>query len=335
MSSTKLLYIQGLEGHLERLEESRILMLAGREFGGCTEDTITVDGNEDLKMVTQQLGSGLFSVSKWIGGQSLKLFTSALDQAGKSLIKTFGDNEVLIRKITQSLSNDGETEYKVPAEKLNLITSDGDIDSLNSDLDSLIATLTALQTHNREVLNYLDKKLFIARKLKSVTNSAGVFTVAEEFNELSYPPFKLPTHKGDSFISRELPSGKVFEYKSVDGKPTYLISGDKPAGAGTSITLTKSQVSTLLTKLGKVNSLHKDLKGFYEGYLGFLKSWTEMVKAVDGSLAKVKWLSNTATGEVEKILAGESNTLAFYSGFTPRVVGYTDRYIHGVLGVFA
>lgn len=335
MSNTKLLYVQGLESLVDRTEENRLVILSGKLFGEQDIDYPDVSGNEDLKMASQQLGSGLFQFSKWLGGHSLKLFTSALDEAGKGLIKAFGDNEVLIRKITQGLSSESETEYKVSAEKLNLITSDGDIDSLNSDLDTLIATLSSLQTHNRDVLNYLDKKLFVARKLKGVSNSAGVFTIAEEFKELSYPAFKLSNHKGDTYLSKELPGGKVFEFKSDGDKPAYLISGDKPAGAGTSITLSKSQVSALLTKLGKVNSLHKDLKGFYESYLGFLKSWTEMVKTVDGSLAKVKWLSNTATGEVEKILAGESNTLAFYSGFTPRVVGYTDRYIHGVLGVFA
>lgn len=336
MSTTKALYVAGLENHMELLGDQQLLIKVGKVFGGDTSIQGNVAGNEDLKMVTQQLGSGLFSASKWIGGQSLTLFTKLLNEAGKGLIKTFADNDVLIRKIVQSLSSDSETEFKVTADKLNVITAEGNIDELNADLDTLINTLSQLTAHNKDILNHLDKQLLVARKLKTVTTSGQVFDIVGEFDALTYPEFKLRNHKGNTYTSDTLPGGKVWEFVlGESSKPTYLISGDKPAGAGTSITLSKSQVSNLLTKVGKVNSMHKDLKQFYDSYLGFIKSWSEMVKTVDGNLSKIKWLSKTATGEVEKILAGESNALAFYSGFTPRVVGYTDRYIHGVLGVFA
>jgi hypothetical protein len=92
----------------------------------------------------------------------------------------------------------------------------------------------------------------------------------------------------------------------------------------------------VLNKLDKVNSLHQRVKDAYDGYLAFLKSWAEMVKVVDEALGKLEFkVSKSALKEAEKLLEGNHGALAFYSGFTPRVVGYTDRYIHGVLGVFA
>jgi hypothetical protein len=99
--------------------------------------------------------------------------------------------------------------------------------------------------------------------------------------------------------------------------------------------LDKSAVSNILSKLAKINAMHTRLKDAYDGYLSFLRSWSDMVKSVEPSLSKLDKVSRTAISQAEKILAGDTQALAFYSGFTPRVVSYTDRYIHGVLGVFA
>jgi hypothetical protein len=59
-----------------------------------------------------------------------------------------------------------------------------------------------------------------------------------------------------------------------------------------------------------------------------------MVKTVESNMSKLERVSKSAQNDAEKLLGGEPAALAFYSGFTPRVISYTDRYIHGVLGVF-
>jgi hypothetical protein len=207
---------------------------------------------------------------------------------------------------------------------------------LGHDMDVLLKALDSLDKHSKDLLSYLDKQLFVARKLKGVKSAQDIFAVVEEFQGLKYPMFHLPHSKAGSEFSDELPGGKVWEFAYNEGKhPKYLIGGDAPAEAGSSVTLSKSEVSALLSKLDKVNSMHKRLKESYDRYLSFIKAWSDMVKAVDTNLSKLDKVSSSASAEGEKILAGEANALAFYSGFTPRVVSYTDRYIHGVLGIFA
>lgn len=336
MSSSRDMYRAGLEQHLELLGSNQAIVQVGKLLAG-DKFPLAVTGTESLQDATKQLGSGLFAVSKWVGGNTLTVFKSVVSRAGEELIKAFSDNETLIKRITLDFhSSSGETDYSVPKDKLETITINGDVDSIKHDLDVLLDTLTKLTAHNKDVLNYLDKRLLLVGKLKNCKSASEVFSIAEEVKDLAYPIFNLGSRKGGVYSSKVLPGGKVWEFDVSDEKaPKYLISGDKPAGGATSITLSGSEVKDILNRLAKINSMHKDLKQSYDGYLSFIKSWSEMVKRVDESLAKVKWLSRSALSEAEKLLAGENTSLAFYSGFTPRVVGYTDRYIHGVLGVFA
>lgn len=327
--------MEGLEHHLEVLGANQAVMQVGKALGG-EQIPLAVTGTESLQDVTKQLGTGLFAVSKWVGGNTLTVFKGVVGRAGEELIKAFSDNETLIKRITQSFVSNEDKDYSIPKERLELITSSGDADNIKHDLDVLLDSLTKLTSHNKDVLNYLDKRLLAVGKLKDCKSASEVFSLVEEVKDLTYPVFNPSSHKGSVYSSKVLPGGKVWEFDVSDEKtPKYLISGDKPAGGATSITLSSSEVKEILNKLAKVNSMYKNLKQSYDGYLSFIKSWSEMVKRVDDSLTKVKWLSRSALGEAEKLLAGENTSLAFYSGFTPRVVGYTDRYIHGVLGVFA
>jgi len=337
MSNTHRLYQTCLENHLETREEQNDLHKAGNLLlAEPHRMKIRVEGNEDFMENAKELGAGLFEVSKWVGGKTVDLFGKALGAAGAGLYRAFSDNDTLIKKLTQSFSKIEDHELNLSKTTIALITSNGDVGHIGHDMDTLLSTLDALDKHSKEILSYLDKQLIVVRKLKGASTSENIFAIVEEFEALKYPPFKLPHSKGDTTFSDTLPGGKVWECVYGDGKhPKYVIGGDAPAEAGSSTTLSKSEVNALLNKLDKINSMHKRLKSSYDSYLAFIKSWSDMVKTVDANLSKLDKVSSSAMAEGEKILSGEANALAFYSGFTPRVVSYTDRYIHGVLGVFA
>jgi hypothetical protein len=335
--STKQLYRNCLENRLESVTTENELWVVGRQLiAAPNRVTVRVDGNEEFMDNVKELGSGLLSASKWVGGKTIDLFGKALGAAGSGLYRAFSDNDTLIRKLMQNFSKVEDHELELSKTTIALLTANGDIGHIGHDMDTLLSALDSLDKHSKDILSYLDKQLLVARKLKGVSSAENIFAIVEEFEAVKYPTFKLPHSKGTSTYSDTLPGGKVWECVYGDGaSPKYVIGGDAPAEAGSSVTLSKSEVSAILTKLDKINSMHKRLKSSYDGYLSFIKSWGEMVKSVDANLSKLDKVSSSAMSEAEKLLGGEANALAFYSGFTPRVVSYTDRYIHGVLGVFA
>jgi hypothetical protein len=329
--STKALYIQGLENHQDLLQVNHDLVRAGNEMLNSSRT-----GNEDFVSAMKGLGNGLLTLGGWAGGKTIDAFSHVIGAAGAGLTRAFSDNETLIKKLLQNFSKIEDHELNLSKSTVALITASGDIEDISKDMDVLIRMLDVLDKHSKDMLSYLDKQLIIAKKLKGVKTADAIFAVVDEFHELKYPVFGLPHHSGDKYTSEELPGGKTWEFAYNDGKsPKYIMNGDTPAGGGSSITFSKAEVSALLNKLDKVNSMHKRVKQSYDSYLSFLRSWSDMVKSVDGNLGSLDKVSGSAMAEAEKILAGEPNALAFYSGFTPRVVSFTDRYIHGVLGVFA
>jgi hypothetical protein len=335
--STKQLYRNCLDNRLENLGVENDLWSMGRQLADTPHRVkVQVDGNEDFMENVKELGSGMLEVSKWVGGKTIDLFGKALGAAGSGLYRAFSDNDTLIRKLMQNFSKVEDHELNLSKTTIALLTANGDIGHISHDMDTLLSALDSLDKHSKDILSYLDKQLIVARKLKGVSSSENIFAIVEEFEAVKYPTFKLPHSKAATTYSDTLPGGKVWECVYGDGKnPKYVIGGDAPAESGSTVTLSKSEVSAILTKLDKINSMHKRLKASYDSYLSFIKSWGEMVKSVDANLSKLDKVSSSAMAEGEKLLGGEANALAFYSGFTPRVVSYTDRYIHGVLGVFA
>ena len=323
-----------LEQHIRVIQTGNDVMNLGRLM---LTDPHSVAGNEAFADSMQELGSGLLSVTKWVGGKALSAFSSSLEAAGKQLSKAFDDNKSYISRVLSSASKAEEHKLKLTATQVAMITAKGDPDNLSRDMDLILSHLEMLDKHSKDVLNHLGAQLAAVRKLKDVKDTDDVFAVIDACAKLKYPVFKLPRSSKDVYESELLPGGKEWSFHDPDGSsPKYSMSGDTPAGEGAELTMSKSAASELLNKLDKVNSLHQRVKQAYDGYLEFIRSWSEMVKGVDENLTKLEYrVSKSALKEAEKLLEGNSGALAFYSGFTPRVVGYTDRYIHGVLGVFA
>lgn len=314
-----------LEQHIQLLQANNDVLHLGKLM---STDPHSVAGNEAFGDSMKELGSGLLSVTMWVGGKALNAFSSGIQAAGQQLSKSFDDNKSYIKRLLGDVGKVEEHELKLTATQVAMITCKGNPDSVSADMDTLIKNLELLDKHSKAVLDYLDAQLIAVKKLKDAKHTDDVFGVIDAIEKLKYPAFAA---------SATLPGGKEWTFADTDGKsPKYSMSGDAPAGEGGNLSLSKSSASELLNKLDKVNNLHQRVKAAYDGYLSFIKSWAEMVKDVDENLTKLEYrVSKSALKEAEKLLEGDRGALAFYSGFTPRVVGYTDRYIHGVLGVFA
>lgn len=333
MSELKLLYAQGMENHAELIEfngELTALSVHVHNSITGTEDFKEVLGTLGNGMGT--LGSGLLTTVGWVGGKTVSAFANVLGGAGKLLTRAFADNDVLIKKIVQQFSRADEHQIKFSKDKVKLLTSDGEAEDLSKDMDTLIHTLEAIDKHGKDLLHFLDARMGILRELRNVSSTEDIYKVIDKYEALKYPVLSFAHHDGEIYRSEILPGSKVMEYHVRDHK--YLMNGDGPEGSAESITMSKSEVNALLVKLDKVNNMHKRFKNTFDSYLSFIKSWGEMVKAVEGNMSKLEKVSKSAQNDAERLLGGDSGALAFYSGFTPRVISYTDRYIHGVLGVF-
>jgi len=278
------------------------------------------------------LGSGVLTTVGWVGGKTVTAFANVLGGAGNLLSKAFSDNDVLIRRILQQFSRSDTHEIKLSKDKLQLITSDGHAQHIGQNLDTLLHTLELVDKHAKAVLDHLDARMGVLREMRNAHTTEDVYRIIDKHNALKYPVLNFSSHHGSEYTSDKLPGGKVLVFDESNTK--YLMNGDTPEGSPETIEMSKSDVSSLLTRLDKVNGMHKRFKANFESYLGFIKSWGDMVKAVEPSMEKLDKVSKSALKDVERLLGGDSDALAFYSGFTPRVISYTDRYIHGVLGVF-
>lgn len=329
-------YVECLEQHQNLMQSHRELI----ELGGImrSPEAPHIIGNEDLKEKALEsltsVGRGLFSVTKWVGGKAIDGFLKGITMAGNQVSKSFSDNQSLISNILKDVNKVADKDIKIPANKIAAITAKGDPHQIQHDMDTLIKTLEIFDKHSKDLMAFLDKELITLKKLKGASKSEQVHAVIDEFNDLKYPKLDFGNDMGTASKSDALPGGRYFIFDNKSG-PSYSMSGTPPEGEGATLTLSKTEISEILNKLEKVNALHTRVKESYDNYLGFIRSWAEMVKGVDGNLSQLDQVSKTVVGEAEKLMSGNMGALAFYSGFTPRVVGYTDKYIHGVLGVFA
>ena len=320
-----------LEQHLELTQSSTHLQRLGVGLGN-------VAGTEDFqdKAVNAMVavGRGVFSASKWVGGKALDVTLRGFSAAGTELSKSFAENTTLIKNVIRDVSKTADKDLRLSAPKVAAITATGDAGHILEDMDTLVKTLEIWLSHHKDVMSFLDKQLVTVKKLKSANKTDQLHGVIEEFEGIKYPEFKLPNSMGKAHKSDVLPNGRVFIFTD-EGIPKYSIGGEAPSGEAKTLVMSKSEIVDVLNKLDKVNDLHVKVKESYDSYAAFLKAWAEMVKGVDGNLSQLDKVSKTILGECEKLMAGNQGALAFYSGFTPRVVGYVDKYIHGVLGVFA
>lgn len=297
--------------------------------------TSSVSGNEDFGESFKAFASGALSVSKWVGGKAYNLLNQGMRTAGTQLAKTFDDNKSLAARINGALKSDGDYTFNFSSAQLGNLTSTGKWSDFNEDLDVLIKTGDLLLQHLTDVRNHLGKELAVVRKLKSANSESSINAVIQEFEQLVYPGFKLPNKNNGWLLSYVLPGGRVIKYQAKDTGGEYSMSGDKPAGETYTWEASKSDVQSILNKVNKLNEIHLKVKESYAYYLDFIKSWSSAVEEASKGLSETKNVSESTTQAAESLLKGNATALAFYSGFTPRVVNYVDKYIQDVLGVFS
>lgn len=327
---------QGLEDHLDLMEANDQLATLGKVLGEEMTTSVAiadVAGNELLALPIAALGAGLLSVTKWTGGKALAMFNESIRSAGNFLSKTFDGNSDYIRKAKNSLKEAGY-EGTIIASAVGSLTSDGQWDSFDKDLENVLDTMVLVDKHAVQVMDYLNHTLVECRRFKSVKNNQEVLNIVDKLDELKYPDFKLPERNGNTMsLSEILPGGRVIKFsrdKNTD-RIEYSMSGTKPSGETAEVNLSRSEMSSIFDKLAQINQHHKKVKQHYEDYLSFIKNWSEMVKLVDSHLSEVEGLSTHVIAEAEQKLKGNAVALSFYSGLLPRVVNYSGGYIHGVL----
>lgn len=321
MNEIKQLRLRCLDNHSDLVDVSKQLT--------------SLSGNEEFVDSLKDLGSGALSVARWTGGQVYDVMSFGVKKLGIQLHKVFDDNRQLSSKISGSLKEEGQYSIDLSASLLGNITSTGKYDDFMDDLDTLIRSTEMLTKHMHDVNDHMSAELVTARKLRNVKTSSDIMKTIQEFEKLTYPNFELPQKNSGWVMTHILPGGKVFKFKNDDGKVEYSMSGDKPAGETHTLDLSKSEIKTILDKINKLNEIHQKVKESYADYLDFVNSWSEMVKEVDAGLDKVSNVGSHIINEAEAILKGDSRALSFYSGFTPRVVNYVDKYIQDVLGIFS
>ena len=332
MSQTKLAllkqYREGLEDHLELREGNEQLLSVGKY---ALHNPI--DGNEVFSDTLKGIGTKALSATKWASGQTWSLLNKSFNNASNLLLKSIGNNKLLLENIRRQLPEDLSINLNVA--QVGSITSTGHIEDFESDLDDFIKTLEITIKHSKDVSDYLHKQLSVIKELRNAKQNTDVLNIVDKFEAITYPVYNLPNKNGDARISDVLPDGKVLKFIDKDENITYSMSGDKPAGESGSITLTKSEMTSILNKTSKVNDLLKQIKQSYDQYLDVLKAWSDAVKAVDNTFDKQDHFSSHVLSEAEGLLKGSEEALTFYVMFVPRVVNMTDKYIHNVLSLFA
>lgn len=328
-------YRQGLEQHLELVETNHqlttISSVIQRTIDGRRDGFEELD-TEAFKNGLRIAANGVLSVGKWVGGQAFDLLSKSMKAAGSQLSETFDDNKSFIKRIRNELKDYPHT-LKIDTGVAGNLTSTGKWKDFNHDLDELIQTTEKFHAHGKAILDHLNHELMVIRELKGVKKNDDILKVVDKFDALNYPNWALPHKNGDTMLSEVLPGGRVFKFKATDTGVEYSMSGDKPAGEATEVSLSKSEITELLGKVDKLNELLLQTKQSYDRYLEFVKSWGDAVKQAMNHLDDGNGLSQHVIAEAEKLMKGNANGLAFYSGFTPRVINYVDKYIHGVLGV--
>ena len=328
--------VAGMEHHNDLVEARGYLESAGKLFGLTTK----VDGNEDfadsLKDVGGAIGSGLLKAGNWAGGKAFAALKAGFTGINKKLNFCFASNQTLIRKVSQGLSHtESEEEIEVSAELVALLTADGKIDSLDDSYKELSETCGIIKRHVDELNAYLEKGLSIIKRLNNVKNDTQALEVYEAFIALKHPKLELQNHQDNTYESSVLPGGKVITvtYKDKGNTVLYSMSGTKPSGVAGSLKMGKSELKSFVDKLNPINELHKTLVNANDKYLKFSSNWASAVKSAYEHLENVNSISSTVNKDLESMLRGDANCLAFYSGFTPRLSTYVNKYIHDVLNL--
>lgn len=330
--------LENNEQHQKLVEAHSYLQSAATYYGSAN----LIEGNESFTETLKQLGSDvgtkLLKAGNWAGGQALTALKTGFSKVNKELNFCFASNQTLIKKLSTGIGKLSDIEeLSITAEQVANITSDGNLNTLIKDRDELIDVCKVIKQHTEEVNVYLEKSLIIFKRLASVRNDGEALEIYNDFVSLQYPKLKLDYEKSNGmYATKELPAGKVITVTFKEGgNVSYSMSGSKPSGTPSSLDMSKDEIKHFIDKLNPINELHKTLITANEYYLKFSANWASAVKSVSSHLDDTNSISSTVCKDLESIMHGNANCLAFYSGFTPRLSTYVNKYIRDVLNIMS
>lgn len=299
----------------------------------------SIAGQEDLKgslmNIASDAGNGMLTVSKWLGGQSLSLFTKLFKEANTQISLSLASNKSLIGKTGNVLGKETLADsYSISSATAASLTSTGKFGDFFKDADDLVSAAGLLKEHVKEVNNYLDRSVAIAVRVARVKSNEDGVKLLTEFANLKFPKFDLPNKPSNvMFVSDVLPGGKVFKqkYSDEEGSVEYFFTGDKPSGEASEYRPDQGELKTLLNKLTTINELHYSLVNANIAYLRYIEKWNKAVSAGFKHIDDAEDMASSTKSDLNKLLSGSKPVLSFYGDFTPRVITYTDKYIHDVL----
>lgn len=316
-----------LERHQENLEAQKALIIMGNESLELLDGSVA--GVETITTFfegVKSFGKGSLSVAQWVGGKIGNGLGKGLSTAGNGLFNLFSANDALIKSMLLTVK-DSESLVFTEA-NLKTLTSTGEVSDLSSDLSNLLSAVKSLDKYSHELQTYLNAQLIVIKKLSSVKDAGGVAKVIEEFDNLTPPSINV---FGSSNKSELLPGGKTLEFTPEPTK--YIMSNSDVRATSTELDMSSGKKKELLRELQNINAMFKKIKQSYDAYSNFIKSWQTTVQSIAKNLDKLEGIPNGVQRAIESKLSGDAQALLFYSGFTPRVMTYTDSYLKTFIGV--
>lgn len=286
-----------------------------------------------LKDVTGLAGKKAYSLGSWVGGMAVKEIREGFAKANRQVQLSFGSNGHAIGKLWNDLAdNEAKANVAISVDTIKAITSTGQLKDLPGDITDLIKTLELVKTHENDIDAYLEKRLALMKTLVTADTNESVATALTSLETLTAPTLKFP-HKPEQgrYVSDVLPGGKVLVFVEDDKGHQYSMSGDKPSADSSPNPFSSSEWRDMLKKLEQVNEFHKSFVKAGESYVKFIQRWGDTVKALSVSLEKKPNVSSSFKRDIERLMTGDKTYLLFYSGFMPRVTGYTNAFIADVM----
>lgn len=323
-------YLASIEASTDLRSEMRKLSLIGNEVFPTTKlDYVT--GQESFSTVfssVKSIGSSTMNFAKWSGGKLGNGLSKAFYASGVTLGKAIGANQMLLSSV-KGLVNE-ETLVKLNEKQVMTLTIDGSEDDLLKGPDLIMRALKDYATYTKALDNYLNEQLVTISKLKKVKTASDIAKVVSDFEDIKLPKHDVFKEGNNTGV---LPGGKTISITLEEGNVKYIMSGGDKVTTALELTLSVSDKKELLNKLSNINAMFKHIKQSYENYSKFIKSWQDTVMQVAKNLDNLENVPNGTLHSAQSILGGSSDALLFYSGFTPRVMTYTDKYFQTLVSV--
>lgn len=284
----------------------------------------------------KQTAGELFNHVKFAAGETFKYSAEGYNKLSRAILATYGTHKQALYVLKRDLGRNGVNADKPFTGALaSSLTSTGKPEDYLDDIVILLKALESLKKHTQDVNAYLESLLVLVKRIGSVKDTAEAVELIDRYNTHKKPLWTLPEHPTDTMsVSEVLPAGKVFKFEhDKNNHVKYSMSGDKPAGESREGGIDQVMLSKAIQETERVNEHLTFFSKQLTTYLSFIKRWGEAVKTSIGHLENNDEIGDTVKRKLEQMMDGPEEYLLFYSGFLPKVVAYTDRFVQDSIGL--